>query len=88
METKKPLEWIQHFCGSQDNEFVMTLSVHKRGPHAVVLGNKVEKADVIIASPEGAFGLNNAMLSSLHTVFIDSVDYIIDQEFLVLKKVL
>ncbi|CAL6053818.1 Conserved_hypothetical protein [Hexamita inflata] len=88
VESKKPLEWMQHFVGDNDNEFHITLNIHKRGPHATMLFNNPDKSDVIIASPLGVDNLNENVLNSFHTVFIDSIDYIIDAQFPALKRTL
>lgn len=67
-----------------DDDFVLTLSVHKRGPHAIRLNTPMKKADIIVCSPQGIFNeikkdadVQN-FLSSFHTVMIDSIDYIND----------
>lgn len=41
---------------------------------------KYEQSDIIIASPQGLNKVNEGNLSSLHTVVIDSIDWILDSQ--------
>lgn len=70
------------------------MALHKRGPHAIRLSAPPRKSDVMVCSP---LGLLEAMaakpdladcLSSVHTVMLDSIDYVMDRQFLMLRKAL
>lgn len=80
IESKKPLEWLQRYFANQDSNFAIGLRVHKRGPQSMWVMAKYEQSDIIIASPQGLNKVNEGNLSSLHTVIIDSIDWILDSQ--------